>query len=76
MYCIPILIFLHLKSKHSLFVAMSVSLTVDEDSPGSNNALGSGPGLRLCVRVMSVCVEFPMSLACSGLGRTLGLCPI
>lgn len=54
---------------------MSV-LTIDEDNPGSNTALGSGPALCVCVRVMSVCVESPMSLACSWLDRALGLCPI
>lgn len=55
---------------------MSVGLTIDEDNPGSNTALGSGPALCVCVRVMSVCVESPMSLACSWLDRALGLCPI
>lgn len=55
---------------------MSAGLTVDGDSPGSNTGLGSGPALCLCVRVMSARVEFPMSLACSGLDRTLGLCSI
>lgn len=40
-------------------VAMNGGLTADEDSPGSNTALGSGLTLRLCVRVMSACVDSP-----------------
>lgn len=49
MYLRPCFNFSHLNSKHTLFVAVRVGLTVDEDSPGSTTALGSGPGVAsLC----------------------------
>lgn len=38
---------------------MSGALTIDEVRPGSSTALGSGPALCVCVRVMSVYVEAP-----------------